>query len=411
MLNFKSLFLPSTQEDKFDRVCFNCIIFDVFFLPLFPWFSASISLPMLFVWYLKNSHKTRFIRERSFFGVIILLMFISTLICPLYEGGSKYDTTFFYSVKTLFMYLTSFWYYFFFTYFFFKYNRRITDIVYYSIIWITILGVFSYIYKDYFIVFKQIVCPFDPQPQRWLSGSELVFRYNYFWADPNNVAYAVSGLSLFYLIEQPINNYKKIVVLISIVITLFFTMSLGGIAVSCALYVLVILFAKKMSFSGNSRFVVIVICMCLIYFIVNNFTIIQEMYDSGIATRLDSYDSYGGVKAAGGRLKDLYSGIEKFNILFLLVGCGQEGFVTEIGHIYLLYLYGLPVYIYFMYVLFFKKKINYTDYVVLIPYFVGFSINISIIEQKFLLLNMVISAYYSAKVYRLNLFQGARICN
>lgn len=91
MLNFKSLFLPSTQEDKFDRVCFNCIIFDVFFLPLFPWFSASISLPMLFVWYLKNSHKTRFIRERSFFGVIILLMFISTLICPLYEGGSKYD--------------------------------------------------------------------------------------------------------------------------------------------------------------------------------------------------------------------------------------------------------------------------------------------------------------------------------
>lgn len=71
------------------------------------------------------------------------------------------------------------------------------------------MGVFSYIYKDYFIVFKQIVCPFDPQPQRWLSGSELVFRYNYFWADPNNVAYAVSGLSLFYLIEQPINNYKK----------------------------------------------------------------------------------------------------------------------------------------------------------------------------------------------------------
>ena len=59
-----TLFVPSAFEDNFDATCFNIILFDIFFVPLFPWFSISVSLPILLIWYFQKGYLTTFELKR-----------------------------------------------------------------------------------------------------------------------------------------------------------------------------------------------------------------------------------------------------------------------------------------------------------------------------------------------------------
>jgi len=126
---------------------------------------------------------------------------------------------------------------------------------------------------------------------------------------------------------------------------------------------------------------------------------------------MDLYDT-DGISGGGGRGADLITGLRKFNPLFLFIGSGKEGFVTEIGHIYVWYMYGLPVYIYFLYMLFRKRKRQLLkEWLIIIPMFVGFTMNIAIGEQKYLLLLLLFNAYYTAKSsYSLPCYKALNQC-
>ena len=66
-------------------------------------------------------------------------------------------------------------------------------------------------------------------------------------------------------------------------------------------------------------------------------------------------------------------------------------------------MYGIPVYVYLMYIFFFKRKgISIKRWLPIIPFFAGFTMNIAIIDQKYLLILLTLSAYYTAqsKVYK-----------
>lgn len=398
----QSLFCPSLIENQFDSKCFNLILFDIFFLPLFPWFSVSISLPILLFWFSKKGHLTKFEPEHKPFGIIVVLMAISTIFSLIGFEDASYNTDFFTSFKRFVQYITSFCYFFFFMYFFIQNQRKVTNIVFYGIVYITLYAVFYTLYQDAFVQFKQIICPFDPQVDRWLDGNLLaVYRFNYLWADPNNVAYAITSLSLFYIIEERESILKKYIVLGCLLYVLLCTMSIGGIGVAAVLISFVFFFTDRF-WSGKSPAIIVLIALIITVGLVSyNFDYLYQMYDSGIRTRQDLYGS-DGMSGGGGRWKDLLRGLSEFNPLFLVVGSGQEGFVTEIGHIYVWYMYGLPVYIYFLYVLFRKKaRQTFTEYLPIVPMFVGFTVNIAIGEQKYMLLLILISSYYSAKSYRL----------
>lgn len=398
----KILFAPTVIEDKFDSICFNLILFDIFFVPLFPWFSISVSLPILLLWYIKKGYLTKFEPEHKYFSVVFFLMAVSTMLSLIGFEDASYNTDFFTSFKRFVQYTTSFCYYFFFMYFFVQYQRNITNIVFWGIVYITLFALFYYLYQDSFIQFKQVVCRFDPQVNRWLDGNQLaVYRFNYLWADPNNVAYAIASLALFYIIEEHESIFKKYIVLVCLLYVLLCTMSIGGIGVTAILIPYVFFFSDRFRTGGSSIKIGVLAIILIIGYISYNFDYLYQIYDSGIRARQDIYGA-DGMAGGGGRWNDLLRGINKFNPLFLIVGSGQEGFVTEIGHIYVWYMYGLPVYIYFLYVLFGKRsKLTFIEYLPIVPMFVGFTMNIAIGEQKYLLILLLISAYYSAKSYRL----------
>lgn len=393
---YHHFFDVTIPEDKTDRVCFNLILFDLFFIPLFPWFSASVSLPVLAYWYLKRGSKIRFEREYKYFFAICLLMGLSTIANLIYDGDTKYETTFVTAVKLFFMFVTSFLYYFFFRYCFTFYKRRITNLVFGGIIYISIFALFYLLSPESFNTFKGIVCPFDPQVLRWASGGEALFRYNFLWADPNNVAYATTALSLFYIIEEKDNIINKYFVMILTVFVLLCTMSIGGIGVAFVLIGYLFLFTKEFRTNAKSVAIsvfIILLSLCVVFYY---YDVISNFVEQGLFARTEIYDNTG-LAGGGGRKADFLSGLHKFDPLFFIIGSGQEGFVTEIGHWYIVFLYGIPVYIYVLYVFYKKgKSISFKEYLPIIPFFVGFTMNIAIIEQKFMLLNLLIAAYYSS---------------
>ena len=398
----RTLFSPTVNEDKFDSICFNLILFDIFFVPLFPLFSVSISLPILLYWYLKRSGRCGIVREKKYFAPVVLLMVVSTLFSLFEFEGASYNTDFFTSVKRCIQYITSFFYFFFFTYFFINYKRDIRNIVFWGVIYITLYALLYSVNQDFFITLKQVLCPFDPQVNRWLQGGQLlVYRFNYLWADPNNVAYATTALSLLYFIEEKESIVRKYIVLICLLYVLVCTMSIGGIGVAAVLVGYLFILTNSFRINASAVFIGAIILIGCIGYVIYNFSYFYELIDSSIGVRMDVYDT-DGIAGGGGRGADLLNGLTKFNPLFLFVGSGKEGYVTEIGHIYVWYMYGLPVYIYFIYVMFSKrKKQSFKEWLPIVPFFVGFTMNIAIGEQKFLLLLLLINAYYSAKSFRI----------
>ena len=78
----------------------------------------------------------------------------------------------------------------------------------------------------------------------------------------------------------------------------------------------------------------------------------------------------------------------------LFLGGGQEGFTTEIGHIYLIGMYGFLVYVGFIILLFGKfKNQKICDYIWILPFFIGFTMNIGIGEYKWLAIFIVLLSF------------------
>lgn len=389
------LFVPSIKEKKIDSICFNIILFDIFFLPLFPLISVSISLPIMVYWYLSYKEKLRFFKEYRYYAIIIILMLVSTCMSIFGFEHSSYHTTFTTSIKRFLQYVTSFWYFYFFLYFFTSYRRNISNIVLWGIIVMTLYAVLYSLNQPLFFTIKQILCPFDPQVIR--SDTVLIYRYNFLWADPNNVAYACTSLTLFYIIESRHSTVKKYLALICLLYVLMCTMSIGGIAVAAVTIGYVSFFSDKLREGKKGYIIGFVIIFILIAVISYYFDFIMELYDNGLGKRQEIYGD-SGIEGGGGRIGDFLRGLRNFNPLFLFIGSGQEGFVTEIGHWYVIFLYGFPVYIYFIYILFGKRKNQkWIEYISIVPVFAGFTINTSIGEQKYLLITLLISAYYAAK--------------
>ena len=98
-------------------------------------------------------------------------------------------------------------------------------------------------------------------------------------------------------------------------------------------------------------------------------------------------------RITGGRLDDFKHSITIMSPIFLLIGSGHEGFTTEIGHLYLIGMYGVIAYVCCMKI-FFGRFGNQKrrDYVWIIPFFIGFTMNICIGEYKWLAIYLLMLA-------------------
>lgn len=241
-----------TADYKLDRFCFYIFIVDIFFLPLFPYFSVSLSLPFMLYWFLKRGCRVKVFREYKYFPLIVVLMFISTLISVVYPVETSYGTTFITTFKRLVQFVTSFWYFFFFKYYFETYRVSINKVYFYSIIYIVIFAFFYFLNREAYASIKILVNPVDNHTRRAL-GHEIIYRFNFLWADPNNVAYAVGTLLLTFLSEEQEKYFSKMLAVVLVIFILFCTMSIGGLSSMIFSLILFFLFKKKKT-DKNFRF-------------------------------------------------------------------------------------------------------------------------------------------------------------
>lgn len=390
-----------SKPDKLDNICFQIFLFDILFLPLFPLVSVSISLPLVFYWYFRRGKRTHFVKEYKYLPAVVSIMALSTIVSIFYWGEVVQETSFATSVKRFLQYLTSFWYFLFFEFYFIKYNPDVKKYFFWLVVYIAFFALIYLILPEQFVHYKSIINPSDPHTRRFLSGDLFgVYRYTFFWADANNVGYSISGIALFYIVEEKKKVLNKYVVTALTFFILACTMSIGGLGVGLTMFGCVFLFTNSFN-NGKKNLLPFIVFLIAIVFVVTLYgELISEFIDAGVGSRLDKYS--GEENSSGGRLQDAIHGLSLLNPMFLLFGSGLEGFTSEIGHIYVIGLYGLPVYVYFMMLLFGKrKKISLKRYLPLIPFFVGFTMNIAIIDQKFLLILLLICAFHSAESYRL----------
>lgn len=390
------------SKSKFDHFCFWSILLDIFFLPYFSLVSVSYSLPVIVVWYLLRGRKTHACPEYRLFPIVALFMTVCSIMCLLYTGEVLYETTFQTSVKRLLQFLSSFWYFFFLRYYFKTKKTKICNVVFWAIVYMTLLAALYYIFPSQYATIKAVINPADNHTRRWLTGRYISeYRFNFLWSDPNNVGYMAVSLFLFYISEKREDVFKKYAAFFMLVFILFCTMSIGSMLITIftiSLYLTSILWTKRsINARKVGRNVLILTFVALAVFALSGY--ISMFFDSNIVMsfmhRISIYASSNNV--TGGRLNDFERSLTMMNPLFAIIGSGKEGFSAENGHIYLICMYGFPVYCYFMYVLFSKRNgLPLSMWLVILPMFVGFTANIAIIEQKFLLILLCMQAYYSA---------------
>ena len=262
-------------------------------------------------------------------------------------------------------------------------------------------------FRDNYATIKAALHPADNHTRRWLSGVLYEYRYNFLWSDPNNVAYATTSMVLFYFSEDREGKIQnKLIVLIALAFILFCTMSIGGIIIavlSIGVFLIINALSNRALTIKTNTLISLPIVLAVVVFAIAVFwnkimNFLTSDVIEGLLRRISFYEDASDI--TGGRFNDLTNAIELLNPLFMVLGSGKEGFTHENGHIYLIAMYGLPVYSYFMYVLFRKRNLPLRKYIVVLPMFVGFTLNIALIEQKFLLILMLLMAYHTALMNR-----------
>lgn len=392
----------------FNKICFWGITIDILFLPYLSFMVISASVVLVALWLFCNYKKIISDREGCFLIIMLVLMFFGTCACLAYTGKVRFETSFVTAIKRFFQFGLCFGVYFFYKDYFAKHEVDLEKIIFVTIIFIAMLAILFQLFPHEYAMLKIIVNPADNHTRRYLANS-VSYRFNYFWTDPNNISYLVAGLSAWYLLQPDVKNMQKFVVLIASTYIAFCTVSNGGLIMLLAMCgIMFFITIKNTIKNGIKAKKLFFILMGIIFIIVvlkttNILNVIKTDYIFAFGERLSHYST----NVSGGRLSDLLYSFEFLNPIMLILGTGNEGFAKEIGHIYWIGMYGLPAYFIFIWLMF--RKIHYQkweQYIWIIPFFVGFTMNIAIGEYKWMAIYLMILAYNR----RVHFVESDQIC-
>lgn len=378
-------------------IFFWMISIDIFFLPYLSFVAVSVSVFIVAIWLLINIRKIYTSKEFSLFVIMVIFMFFSTLMNFLYTGNVRFNTTFITAVKRLFQYILCFGTYFFYKDYFIKNNINISKIIFKAIIFMTILAILFKLFPYQYANIKILINPADNHTRRFLAN-EVNYRFNYLWTDPNNISYLLGGLTTWIFLRKDVTIIKKFIVLCSSIFIALCTLSNGGIiviAIMCiiiSLYKIISVLKKGVDLKNLIEFILIISLSVFLFEFMNLKDLIKSDYISLITDRINDYIIQDSI--TGGRLEDLKESVKYLSPTMLIIGTGNEGFVTENGHIYWIGMYGIPSYFIFMWLMFRKDRWqSFMQYIWVIPFFIAYTMNIAIGEYKWLAIYLMLLAY------------------
>ena len=230
-----------------NKLLFWLTIIDILFLPYFKLVVIPFSYFLIMYWVLKNYVLIMKYKETKLILLCMLLMLLSTIFGSIinYEFGVIGD-----NLKRLIQYYFVFGYYYFFKTIFLNYEMDLKKVF---IVFAVFVLIFALIFNSSTSTFAQITKVWNAGNSYnnvMIADSEYsgVFRYNFIWTDPNNIAYAITGIILFIFMFTSISLGTKICLIFLNIYVLISCMSSGGwfnFIISYVLYFLYSMFHKK----------------------------------------------------------------------------------------------------------------------------------------------------------------------
>ena len=392
--------LPFSKAWVFDMFCFWDMTIDILFLPFLPFIAVSVSVVVGVSWMVLNLHRLYHDKEWEWFVIMLFLMLMGTIMTAFYTGTVRFETSVSTSIKRFLQYGICFCYYFFYKSYFEKRKVDIRKIIFWAVIFMALFALAYRLFPEQYAALKIAVHPSDNHTRRFLANM-VSYRFNYLWTDPNNIAYLAAGVSSWYCLQNKNRFVHTIIVLLASFFIIFCTVSNGGLIIFIAMITFMAAgtIKKLICNKGRVKTNVLIVAVAILFaaFFLLSFTSLKHvLYDHYIVNFLQRLEVYLGANSSpsGGRFEDLMHGLAILSPVTLILGTGQEGIVTEIGHIYWIGMYGVLAYFIFMYLMF-RKNRNQTwrSYLWVIPFFVGFSMNIAIGEFKWMAVYLLLLAY------------------
>ena len=326
---------------------------------------------------------------------MLFIMMISTLCNLFYTGEVRFITSFGTACKRLVQYALSFGVYFFYKDYFKNHTISINKIIVLFIIYVAIFATIYRLFPAKYAIYKFYITPSDNHTMRYLAN-RVLYRFNYLWVDPNNVAYLTAGISGWYLFNTKNKETTKIILLILSIYIVLCTQSIGGLTMLIIICILYILYSimKSVQLKIKARTIFIGTFLMVSILCLYKFTSISEYIENNyiynIRLRGNNYTNM----SIGGRGEDIVKSLKYLNPILFMIGTGNEGFSYEIGHLYWIGMYGIFSYLIFIWIIFRKNKNQtFREYIWILPFFMGFTLNIAIGEFKWLAILFFLLAY------------------
>ncbi len=382
---------------KFDMFILYLFIIDILFFPYIRMLSATFSMIVLPLWYIFNSKKIKITFEFQLFIILIFFMMFSVLLSLVFFPQETWKPNITYLVIILYAFL----YYFFFRYYFDKYSISLKKILIMYVAFGFVLGLIYLINPSLFFQVRSFWTMSGNVIQ--VEGSLLIHRFTSTFSDPNNASIAFVAVFTFLLFNEKLNFIAKLFVLFAITLIIFATMSSTGFILLGLTYIMFILhlfkhrkFKNKIKISTLISLIIIILLIPILYMLVIKFLgsdvaqlALYRFSSNSVDSRIEIWN-------------ELLHSKNMFN--YILFGMGGTiiidgaAFAPHNGHLFLIYNYGMIVYSIFIYIFFrIRKRIQLQYYLFLIPFFLGFTVNVGIYEPRFIfLLALLVAAYASS---------------
>lgn len=390
--------------EKTDRLFFKFCLIDMLFLPYFPLITVAYSMPVVFIWWAMRKNIMSTVENYSKVKVSVLLIIISTLISiAIYPSYIKDNMVYMLEISAVFIYFIMFKYYL---------DRYEVNLEKWLFLFVLFVGVFALIYNFDKSLYQTMKYIWNARMgTAWSTTSFSGYRFGFVWMDENNIAYMISTISFFLIVSKGFTLFEKSLIFGINLLVVVSTMSSGGrnslIIMWGVYFAYLAMHPKKINFPisryvSQREFVGIILFIFVIIIALKyvpnyfNSTIFLEAKDRAEANSLDS------------RLN-----IWKYVVqntkwwLHVFVGSGGRIMVNDSpkaphnGHFFWIIAYGAVVYYNYVYIFFRKrKKVAMKNWIALIPFFIGFTINTMVGEPKVNEIIAVLVAYISSPIYQ-----------
>lgn len=388
-----------TKERNRDNLLLILVVVDILLLPYFNLMVIPMSYVIILFWTYINRKRIFSDYEIKAVLLCMVLMLISTMFgCIINsEYGVIGD-----NIKRLLQYYMVFGYYFFFKYNLDKKKINLKMLLWCFIIFVLILGIIYQMNVSAFVRITSIWNKGNAYNSAMITNSLFGYtnRYNFIWTDANNIAYAITGTTMFLLIYFKTALFEKLALFFINIYILVLCMSSGGWigwGISWGLYIIYAIKNKKIinRYISKKQLLFSFVGIIVLIFVLSSGVLSSFANSDIVSAAIDRFQNN-----EESRTEIWLRILRGDNILkYIFIGKGSEIIVngvnraTHSGHLYWIYAYGLISYGIILKKIFWPGIRNVKAFIPIISFFLCFTMNTMVGEQKLFIILIMLICY------------------